>query len=145
MNTVAESATAALAFAIASISIPPLGARLEGQGGSFEALMKGENGQPDYLLILHDEHSENANWKDQTAWAAGLETDGHKDFTLPNRRELNAMRANARDKFNDDWYWSCEPTGSDYAWSQHFYYGYQYSNPQHSYTRACAVRRVPIR
>lgn len=144
-ETTNQPASTALAFDVSTISIPPLGTRLEGDGGTFEALMKGEAGQPDYLLILHDEHRDDAEWKQQMDWAAGLEADGHKDFTLPNRRELNALRANAKDKFDDDWYWSCEPDGSDYAWCQTFGNGFQCTNHQYRYYRACAVRRVPIR
>lgn len=146
MNTAAAVAKDIPAVGLISIEIPPLGARWPGLGGTLEALMKGENSQPDYLLILHDVHSDDNNWKAQMEWAAGIEADGHKDFTLPTRRELNALRANAKDKFNDDWYWSNEPHGSEYAWCQHFTGGdqgwyYQY----YSRIRACAVRRVPIR
>jgi hypothetical protein len=132
-------------FVLTTIEIPPLGARWPGLGGTFEALMKGDPGQADYLLILHEQHADDSNWKAQTEWAAGVEVDNHKDFTLPTLRELNALRANAKDKFNDDVYWSCEPYGSDYAWYQFFGIGIQYVTRQGYLFRACAVRRVPIR
>ena len=145
MNTATAAAQDIPALVLTTIEIPPLGARWPGQGGTLEALMKGEDGTTDYLLILHEQHADNADWKTQVEWAAGIDVDGHKDFTLPNRRELNALRANAKDKFNDDWYWSCEPTGSDCAWCQDFSSGYQDWGRQSSGGRACAVRRVPIR
>ena len=145
-SSVAEKpALSLLAFAIASIVLPPLGARIEGQGGTAEAVMKGEPGQPDYLLILAEPQHDDDTWQNNLDWAKGLEIDGHKDFDLPTRRELNALRANAKDKFNDDWYWSNEPYGSDDAWYQGFYDGtqnwyYQRGND----IRGCAVRRIPI-
>ena len=142
MNTATETIAAAV---FASISIPPIGVVWPSQGGTFEALMKGEDGKPDYALILHTEHAADAAWKAQTEWAADIDVDGHKDFTLPTRRELNALRANAKDKFNNDWYWSAEPNGSDYAWCQGFLIGGQYWCRQSYGNRACAVRRVPIR
>ena len=142
MNTATETIAAAV---FASISIPPIGDNWPNQGGTFEALMKGENGQPDYALILHTEHHDDDTWPNQKAWAGSVEKDGHKDFSLPTRAELNALCANAKDKFNDDWYWSSEPYGSDYAWCQDFLSGYQDWGHQVSNLRACAVRRVPIR
>lgn len=145
MNAVLQPAVAALAFALDTIVLPPLGARLEGQGGSFEALMKGENGQPDYLLILAEPQHDEANWKTNLDWAKGLDIEGNKDFDLPTRRELNALRANAKDRFDDDWYWSNEPNGSDGAWYQRFYDGCQDWFHQSYYdVRGCAVRRIPI-
>ena len=145
MNTATAAAQDIPALVLTTIEIPPLGARWPGQGGTLEALMKGEDGTPDYLLILHEQHADDADWKTQVEWAAGIDVDGHKDFTLPNRRELNALSANAKDKFNNNWYWSSEPSGSDYAWFQTFYDGGQDWDHQSVSYRACAVRRVPIR
>lgn len=146
MNAIVqEQAVAALAFALSSLVIPPLGSRLEGQGGTFEALMKGENGAHDYLLILAEPQHDQADWKTNLDWARGLDIEGNRDFDLPTRRELNALRANAKDRFHDDWYWSNEPNGSGYAWCQDFTSGYQDWFHQSDYgIRGCAVRRIPI-
>lgn len=145
METAIAEQQDTVAVVFATVSLPPLGAYWPSQGGTFEALMKGENGQPDYALILHETHADHDGWKEQTAWAADIEADGHKDFTLPSLRELNALRANAKAKFNDDWYWSNEPYGSEYAWYQRFLNGNQNCRHQGSTIRACAFRRFPIR
>lgn len=40
-------------------------------------------------------------------FAAGYEKDGHKDFYLPSRRELDVAYQTIRESFNEvDWYWS---------------------------------------
>ena len=127
--------------AVRTIARPQFGKPLAGEGGTFEAVMKGELGAPDYLLILHQEHRDPAPWKEQMAWAKKLDADGHRDFRLPTRRELHALIANAKEKFNNNWYWSCEPDGSDYAWYQSFNNGNQNYNHQDNNNRACAVRR----
>jgi hypothetical protein len=75
-------------------------------------------------------------------WAKNLEAEEHRDFRLPTRRELHALIANAKEKFKGNWYWSCEPTGSDYAWDQNFTNGTQYYWDQATDYRACAVRSV---
>lgn len=128
--------------AVRTIARPHFGKALAGEGGTFEAVMKGEPGAPDYLLILHKEHRQPAPWKEQMEWAKNLEAEGHRDFRLPTRRELHALIANAKEKFNGNWYWSCEPHGSDDAWCQYFYNGYQFCSPQDYSYRACAVRSV---
>lgn len=128
--------------AVRTIDRPRFGEPLAGEGGTFEAVMKGESGAQDYLLILYPTHRDPAPWKEQMAWAKALESEGHRDFRLPTRREQHALIANAKEKFNGNWYWSCEPTGSDYAWYQNFGDGYQYANHQGCSYRACAVRSV---
>lgn len=129
--------------AVRTIERPRFGQILAGEGGTFEAVMKGDAGKPDYLLILHDEHNGPAKWKEQLAWAKKLTTGGHADWRLPTRRELHGLIANAKEKFNNNWYWSSEPDGSEYAWYQGFHDGYQYWYDQDDYTiRACAVRSV---
>lgn len=121
---------------------PRFGEVLAGEGGTFEAVMKGENGAPDYLLILHNEHRDPAPWKEQMSWAKNLKVHGHADWRLPTRRELHGLIANAKEKFNGNWYWSSEPNGSEYAWCQGFGYGGQDFSRQVIFYRACAVRSV---
>ena len=67
--------------------LPHLGAPFPGQGGLFAGLARGENGAPDYLLILGPEAEDELPWQPAMDWAAGLEIDGHHDFTLPTRAE----------------------------------------------------------
>lgn len=147
MNDVVESLAPAAQLNIQSIALAAiaLGTTVEAYGGSFEAIMKGEAGGPDYALFLAVEQHDEADWKTNREWAQNLKVGEVDHFDLPTRRELNALRANAKDKFHDDWYWSNEPDGSDDAWCQHFVNGGQYWRGQSNYfIRGCAVRRVPI-
>jgi hypothetical protein len=49
-----------------------------------------------------------------------------------------------KDEFKADWYWTCEQYGSDNAWMQSFYDGFQdYDGRYYSY-RARAVRRFVL-
>lgn len=128
---------------VRTIERPRFGQVLAGEGGTFEAVMKGEPGKPDYLLILHPTLNGPAPWKDQLAWAKELKHDGHQDFRLPTRRELHALMANGKERFDGKWYWSSEPDGSVTAWCQSFYNGHQYWNGQSdNRIRGCAVRSV---
>src|SRR4026207_1791171 len=110
--------------AVRTIARPQFGKPLAGEGGTFEAVMKGEPGAPDYLLILYPKHRDPAPWKEQMQGAEDRggggqrrgprahEAEGDRDFRLPTRREQHALIANAKEKFNGNWYWSCEPYGS---------------------------------
>lgn len=127
-------------------AIPRIGQVWHGQGGIYAGTVRGEEGQPDYHLILAEPDRERINWKDATEWAAGLDADGHKDFTLPKRREQAILFGNVKDRFADAWYWSCETHASyaDFAWLQYFTDGLQsYVLKGFSY-RARAVRRLVI-
>lgn len=99
-----------------------------------------EDGTPDYLLIGLPGELEAATWKDAMAWA------NEQGGDLPTRRELNLLRANARQHFKDEWYWSNESyaSGPAFAWYQHFYHGGQDGTRKYDGLRARAVRRLPI-
>jgi hypothetical protein len=79
-------------------------------------------------------------WKSACAWAKKLKAD------VPDRRELNLLRATLRDKFQDAAYWSNEPSAgsASSAWYQHFSYGHQWDDFKDSELLAVAVRRFPI-
>jgi hypothetical protein len=105
----------------------------------YAGLILGQNGQPDYHLILLPGDIE-ATWKQAQTFAkkAGGE--------LPTRREQSLLFANCKDHFKSTWYWSGEPYASDasYAWYQDFYDGGQCYGHLSSQLRARAVRRLPI-
>lgn len=126
------------------IQRPQFSQSLDGEGGLFAGVMRGENGQPDYLLIVHPEKSAAATWQKQMDWAKGLQADGHKDFRLPTRREMRALYANAKDLFEEYWYWTSEQHASDpySAWMQDFVNGYQNDDHKGGSSRARAVRSV---
>jgi hypothetical protein len=145
MNTATAAQETAAAPVLTTISIPPVNAYWPGQGGKFRGIVRGVDGARDYLLIEHVIELPVGNWQSAIDAAAAVEADEHKDFSLPNRAESALLYANAKDEHEtDNWYWTSEPNGSDYAWLQHFYDGYQSYWHQDFNYRACAVRRIPI-
>ncbi len=115
------------------ITLPELAA------GEYNAgLILKEDGTPDYWLIGLPGELEAATWQQAMDWAK------EQDGDLPNCRELNLLRANARKEFKDYWYWSNEKNESSWAWCQDFLYGDQYVNDRINELRARAVRRLPI-
>ncbi len=109
-------------------------------GEHYAGLLLGKNGEPDQHLVVVAVSDTKADWAKQTEWAKGAGGE------LPTRRELNLLRANARELFKDDWYWSNETyeSESSYAWFQHFDYGLQDLIPKSAALRAVAVRRFPL-
>jgi hypothetical protein len=108
--------------------------------------VRGEEGQPDYYLIIGPAYEGTLTWKAATEWADVLKQNFFTDFTLPNRRDGGVAYGNARELFGPDWFWLAEQHASnpDYAWVQLFGYGGQTSWVKGSKARARAVRRVPI-
>jgi hypothetical protein len=107
--------------------------------GQYNAgLILKEDGTPDYWLIGLPGELEAATWQQAMDWAKEQGGD------LPNRRELNLLRANARKEFKNDWYWSNETNESSWAWYQSFNHGSHTSNDRIIELRARAVRRLPI-
>ena len=118
-----------------TITLPELN-----DGEFYAGLILKEDGSPDYHLIGLPGELEAANHADAAAWAKSIGGD------LPTCRELNLLRANARQHFKDSWYWSNEQraAGSDSAWCQYFAYGSQDYNGKGLKLRACAFRRLSI-
>ena len=108
-------------------------------GEHYAGILLGKNGEPDQHLVVIAVNDTKADWKKQGAWAiaAGGE--------MPTRRELNLLRANLRELFKPDWYWSCETheSESSYAWCQLFGDG-SGSSRKGAALRAVAVRRFPL-
>lgn len=114
------------------ITLPELAA------GQYNAgLILKEDGTPDYWLVGLPGELEAATWQQAMDWAKEQGGD------LPNRRELNLLRANARNEFKNDRYWSNE-SESGFAWYQYFYNGRQRENYLSAECRVRAVRRLPI-
>lgn len=91
-----------------------------------------------YHVILLPGDNDDANWQEQTEWAASI--GGH----LPTRVEQALMFEKLRDQFKKDWYWSCEVYEPGWAWCQVFLNGVQYGHNQSHELRARAVRRLII-
>jgi hypothetical protein len=139
------------------------------QGGIFAGLMRGENDQPDYYLILSPEKTDDLEWgktgekiegadskfdglTNTTAliqhecpaakWAISVETDGHKDFYLPAPRELSLLYANVPEHISEEWHWSSRHYSADGAWGQTFGAGNQSILSKNHELAVRAVRRV---
>ena len=127
--------------------VPPrIGQVWPGQGGVYMGIMRGEDGGPDYHLVVEKEFDEYLDWKDAMAQAAKVEADGHKDFVLPTRYELALCFANRCELFEKDWYWSSSQHAGDgsYAWMQVFGNGLQDWLLKSGRSRARVVRRINI-
>lgn len=112
-------------------------------GGVVMGVMAGQDGKPDYLLILHSQSPERMTFEQALAWSQAAS--GEEGPTPP---ELAMLFANRRDgQFKREWYWSATPDAGDerYAWVQGFTNGYQGGYRKDNDYRAVAVRRVPFR
>ena len=118
-----------------TITLPELN-----DGEFYAGLILKEDGSPDYHLIGLPGELDAAIHAQAMVWAKECGGD------LPNRRELNLLRANARQHFQNDWYWSNEQHAahSSYAWFQYFKDGDQGYWGKGSKLRARAVRRLSI-
>ncbi len=109
-------------------------------GEVYVGLILGQDGQPDYHLVLLPGELDSTNWADANTWAAGL------GGQLPDRQEARILWANCPKEFKREWYWLATPYAGypDYAWLQDFSDGYQYCNLKSDTYRARAVRRLFI-
>jgi hypothetical protein len=127
-------------------NVPRIGSVWPGQGGIYAGIVRGDDGEPDYHLIVGGEDKASINWNNAVAWAKTVECDGHQDFGLPKRNEQAVLFGNTPELFQKEWYWSCEQYASDSygAWGQDFYGGYQGDCLKSYGCRARAVRRLVI-
>jgi hypothetical protein len=128
------------AGAIEAFTPPAIGADWPGQHGIYAGLVRGEDGEPYYHLILSlQKPADLLNWSAAVAWAKGL----GNGFALPSRRESALLFANLQDQFerNPSWHWTGTQYSSCYAWDQYFTDGNQTSNDKGAKGRARAVRR----
>ena len=126
------------------IKPPKIGEVWPGQGGICCGLARGEDGQPDYYLILAEAAPEtDFSWQAGLDFAKTIEADGHKDFSVPTRFESALLYANVRDKLDTDhWHWTSTQYSEDDAYSQFFHYGYQYYYYKKYEGRCRFVRRL---
>lgn len=134
---------------------PRIGEAWPGQGGVYAGMARGQNGEPDYALIVAvTTDAEEITWNDAKAWAEKVfspqpdsPSGDLRDFTLPTRREQALLYANVPEHFESAWYWSSEQHAAhaDSAWSQGFGNGRQDLSRKDTKFRARAVRRLIIR
>ena len=75
---------------------------------------------------------------------AGFTADGHNDFYLPARRELQLCEANVPDLFKKEWYWSSTQRSANLAYGMGFGDGFQDFSGKSNELRARPVRRLFI-
>ncbi len=128
--------------ASASTKPPAIGARWPGVEGVYAGVSRGEDGQPDAHLVLLDIEPEGElQWEAGVKWAKDLGDGAH----LPTRFESALLYANLRDRMDvDSWHWTGTQYSSDFAWNQHFYYGYQSYYDKSFEARCRAVRRFVL-
>lgn len=156
---------------LASIGAPRFGEYWEGQGGILAAFRPGEDGHPDSFLIRSIDVGQDLEWgpygvriegadshydgRANTAalaksehthpaaeWAAAYTRDGHKDFYLPARRELNLIEASGTAKDITGWIHSSTQSSADSAWGQDFGGGGTLSWGKGGRAGALAVRSI---
>lgn len=157
----------------ANTAAPALGTYWEGQGGVYAGVMRGEDGKPDYHLIVASRDVGNLEWgsygtevggagsasdgaantlalledEDHPAASAcaDYEEDGHGDFYLPARRELQVAEANVSELFAKEWHWSSTQRSAYLAFDMGFGDGVQGCSGKSNELRVRPVRRLPIR
>lgn len=109
-------------------------------GEVYAGLILGQDGAPDYHLIVIPGELEKATFAEAQKWVKKHGGD------LPTRREWGVLFANAKEAFQPYWYWSGEHSASVacYAWYQYFDYGDQYDFDVTNHCCARAVRRLII-
>lgn len=152
-------------------SIPPLGAYWPGEGGHNAGLVRGENGKPDYYLIVapggaefraeYGGYEHNTEGVDSASdgmantlalLADSVEhpvarlvseytADGHTDFYLAARRELQVAEANVPELFSKGYHWSSTQYSADTAFIVDFEGGWQTSLDKYDERLARPVRR----
>lgn len=141
-----SAATAAPAAAVPVLTPPAIGDYWPGQGGEYAGLSLTDDGLRACHLILALTDPGDMNHGDAEKFAAGLEVDGHKDFTLANRVDGLVLFRNMATKIGRVALWLKETyaSGSGCAWYQGFSHGYQGNYREGGELRARAVRRLPI-
>lgn len=154
--------------------VPTLGGYWPGQGGVNAGLVRGQDGTRDYYLIVptgddlgelkfgaYGDEVEGAGsaWDGQANTraliasgkgcpaaeaAAAFTCDGHNDFYLPARRELQIAEANVSEVFGNGWHWSSTQRSASFAFYLYFEGGVQGNLAKNHELRVRPVRRVFI-
>lgn len=128
-----------------------IGATLPGQGGIYAGDILGDDGTVYGLVVAEDDLQGTYQWSPEdgeiqaSAWdglvntndllrhdsahpaaraAKAYSADGHADFYLPAKREMQIIAANLPHLFQPKPYWTSTPCGSYGAWAVRFEGGY---------------------
>lgn len=144
-----------------------IGATLPGQGGIYAGDILGDDGTVYGLVVAEDDLHGTYQWSPEdgeiqaSSWdglvntnallrldnshpaaraAKAYSADGHADFYLPSKREMQIVSANLPHLFQKEVYWTSTPYGSSYAWAVDFEIGYV-----DSWLRGYEFRVRPVR
>lgn len=109
------------------------------KGEDYGGFLLGQDGKPDYHLVVLQGELARGNWEKAKKYAADAGGE------LPDRREARLLAINIPQHFNKgSWYWtSAQFADNDgYAWFQDFSDGLQDFYPKSCEYRARAVRRI---
>jgi hypothetical protein len=154
---------------------PGIGEYWPGQGGLYAGIMPGSEGHHARHLIVSVDEVDGVAWGGWNAsetdarsshdgstntwalmgcghahpaaqWAADYTKDGHTDFHLPSRRELEVAAGTMRDAFAPAWYWSSTEHSWATAWGRSFGNDEARRIVESKYEsgRARAVRTIPV-
>ena len=109
------------------------------EGEQYAGIQLGVNVEPDHHIFLMP-HKFTGTWAKAVAHAKDIAG------SLPTRREMRILFANAKQYFEGDWHWTDEQHAviSDYAWVQVFGVGFQFSGIKSDSRLARFVRRLVI-
>ncbi|MEA3120876.1 MAG: hypothetical protein QOH33_417 [Paraburkholderia sp.] len=162
-------------LSIASEAAPEVGQYWPGQGGLYAGIVPVSDGQHSRHLIVSIDEVDGVAWGGSNAsetdarslhdgstntwalmvcghehpaaqWAADYTKDGHADFHLPSRRELQVAAATMRDQFAPQWYWS----SSEHGWATALGHSFgeddapRIVESKNVLGRARAVRTIPV-
>ena len=129
---------------------PSVGEYWQGQGGIYAGIMPDYEGTSPYHLVVSTDEALGVKWgpygtpdtdaRSETRgrantqaltqcphqhpaarWAASYEKDGHDEFYLPSRRELDMVAASLPDQFSrSHWYWSSTEYAAETAHGANF-------------------------
>lgn len=154
-----------------TITLPPFGATIPGQGGTLAAIMRGPDGAS-YALLITDQEVERCKWADKyvkiagadsrtdgaantaamlaadcaaAKALAGLQSEGHADLFIPALGQLNAAAANVPELFSPEGvYWTSTQYGRVGAFVQDFESGGAYWTLKDDEFRVRAFRQIPL-
>ncbi|MGN6650935.1 hypothetical protein [Trinickia sp.] len=116
-----------------------------GLGSDDGGALDTDNGSPNTQSLTECRHGKDPH--EAAQYASSYEKDGHRDFYLPSRRELDVAFQTIPDKFDpSDWYWSSTQQSRLGAYGRDF--GDQSvpvpSLPKHIKGRARPARSIPV-
>lgn len=141
------AAAAPAQIALRTLQVPAIGAYWPEHGGDFMGIARGDEGQPDYLLIRGPYAENNLDHPSALKTAGAFNARGFTDWDLPTRTDGALIQANGRAQMREGWHWLKETLAGDdaSAWCQHFRGGVQDLTRKGYEFAVVLVRRVPIR